>query len=231
MINDLLNYQEIDSKLKAIEDGLKQSEEFRTFYKAHSYLKNAKESVIQLNDKAGALINQLNEKFEAFNNLDEGRKEFEENVIDEADEKQLAFLDKKLQELSKLLNATEQEIARLQQELKNILSQYSETYKTMKAKQAVRDEFKVKYEELAKSKEAEKKNIEKQLSEIEKKIPSQIMAKYKDKRKDGKFPIVIKISDNFCRRCGTELSLSERERLKQNKIIECTTCHNLIYID
>lgn len=114
-----------------------------------------------------------------------------------------------------------------------LLRQYKKLSANTKEMMAVRDENKKKYEELLKSKKAEKAAITKKLDDIAKDVPPEYMAKYKEKRKDNKFPIVYEVviaKDTHCSACGTELSKLQVSQLQKDKMIECENCRRLIFI-
>lgn len=229
MIDKLLEYQNIDANLKAIENQLKQSEEFKKYAQAVKFLKTVADSKAQIESKANSLISVMSKLEESLQKLNEEKNEFD-SINDIEDQQTLSFLKKKSQELSKKFMALENSIAQLSQEMSDLTLQYKKLMANTKAMLAQQDEYKKKYEELTKEKESEKLKIKKQLDKIEKDIPEEYMKKYKEKRKDPKFPIVYAVEGSHCSACGTELSQLELSRLKNAKISECENCRRLIFI-
>ena len=219
MIEKLLEYQKIDADLKNIENELKKSEEFKKYAQAVKFLKTVTDSKAQIEAKAASLLLGMQNLQDRLKKLSDDKNEF--TGIDEVeDENMLAFLKKKSAELSSQYASLEAELT---------LS-YKKLMANTKAMLSQQDEYKLKYEELCKEKETEKSKIKKQLELIAKDIPSEYLAKYKEKRKDPKFPIVYELKDKHCTACGTELSQLELSRLKNEKIIECENCRRLIFI-
>ncbi len=229
MIEKLLEYQKVDADLKNIENELKKSDEFKKYAQAVKFLKTVTESKAQIESKAASLLLGMQNLQERLEKLSEDKSEF--TGIDEVDdENTLAFLKKKSAELSKQYASLEAEIEKLLKEMTELTASYKKLMANTKVMLAQQDEYKVKYEELSKQKESEKNKIKKQLELIAKDIPAEYLSKYKEKRKDPKFPIVYELSGKHCSACGTELSQLELSRLKNEKIIECENCRRLIFI-
>ncbi len=230
IVQQLLKYQEVDEKLKAIEDALKGSEEFKKYAQATKFLKTVDDSRILYEDRSSALISNFNEKQSELAKLIDEMNDLSESLADDADEKEISFLSKRASELQKKLQSLESQIQKLESEIKEVLSQYSNFVKKTKVYMEQRKENKEKYEKLLAEKEAERKSISDELKVLEKDIPEDLMKVYKDKRKDGKFKIVCKVENGYCTSCNTELVIAEKEKLKKEKIIECPNCHKLIYV-
>ena len=232
MFEKLMEYQSEDRKLKAIEDELRGSEEFKKYAKATKFLKTVNESKAQIEDRAKSLLSAMDDLTEKYNKLVEEKGEFDEATNAE-EESTVAFLKKKSQELAAQFSSLESELDSLKKNMDELLRQYKKLSANTKEMMAVRDENKKKYEELLKAKEAEKSAITKKLDDIAKDVPPEYMAKYKEKRKDNKFPIVYEVviaKDTHCSACGTELSKLQVSQLQKDKMIECENCRRLIFI-
>lgn len=229
MIDKLLEYQNIDAGLKEIENSLRQSEEFKKYAQAVKFLKTVADSKAQIESKAASLLGAMNTLQAKLEKLNEEKAEFTD-LDGVEDENTINFLKKKSNELSKQFAALEGEITKLSQEMTDLTAQYKKLMSNTKVMLAQQDDNKKKYEELSKSKEEEKAAIKKKLDLLTKDIPQGVMAQYKEKRKDPKFPIVYPVDGKHCTACGTELSQLEYTRLKQEKIVECENCRRLIFI-
>lgn len=228
MIEKLLEYQAIDANLKNIENDLKKSEEFKKYAQAVKFLKTVSESKAQIEAKASALLAGIKVLEEKLAKLDENKSEFV-GLEDLEDVETVTFLKKKSNELAKQYASLECEIDKLSKDMTELTVQYKKLMSTTKLMLAQQDEYKQKYEDLAKEKEAEKEGYKQQLAVIAKDIPAEFLNRYKEKRKDPKFPIVYEIEGKHCPACGTELSQLELSRLKSEKIIECENCRRLIF--
>ncbi len=228
MIEKLLEYQTIDANLKNIENDLKKSDEFKKYAQAVKFLKTVSDSKAQIEAKAAALLSGIKVLEEKLNKLDENKNDFI-GLDDVDDEETLIFLKKKSQELSRQYASLEGEIDKLSKDMQELTVQYKKLMASTKLMLSQQEEYKKRYEDLSKEKDAEKEQIKKQLAVIAKDIPAEYLNKYKEKRKDPKFPIVYEVIGKHCGACGTELSQLELSRLKNEKIIECENCRRLIF--
>ena len=234
MLQKLMEYQEVDKKLKAIEDSLKASEEFKKYAQASKFLRTFNDSKEQYDERAKSLLSAMSELDKSYAALKEEQADFADAGNAE-DLSGVSYLKKKSQELSKKFAALENEIQRLTAEINEVVAQYKKLLATAKMMMEQRDEYKVKYEELCKGKDAEKAAINAKLDEIAKDIPKEYMEKYRERRKDNKFPICYEIDipqkgSVHCSACGTEFSSLQLSNLKQNGFIECENCRKLIFV-
>lgn len=234
MFEKLLEYQKVDAKLKAIDDELHQSEEFKKYAQANRFLKTVADSKAQIDDRAKSLMSLMTELTEKYKKLADEKSEFDD-ALDAQEESTLGFLKKKSAELGAKLASVESEIVSLKNNIDELMEQFKKLSVNRKKMMEQREEYGVKYKALVESKEQEKAEIIKELAAIEKDVPKEYLEKYKEKRKDNKFPIVyeVKIEKNgtHCSGCGTELSIYQIDQLKKNKMIECENCRKLIFIN
>lgn len=234
MIEKLMEYQEVDKELKALEDGLKGSEEFKKYVVARKFLKTVNETKAQIEDKAKALVSLSEQLKASFAALAEEQSAFD-GAEEANDLSAVSYLKKKAQELSKRFAALESEISKLDADISELTLQYKKLVKNTNAMKEQHDEYKVKYEGLQKEKEGEKQAIEKRLAEIARSVPKEYMERYLEKRKDNKFPICYELEINpkgsvHCSACGTEFSSLQLSNLKQDGFIECEHCRKLIFL-
>ena len=234
MLEKLMEYQEVDKELKAIEDSLKASADYKKLAQATKFLRTVGDTKAQIEDRAKALYSLAAELENTYALLLEEQHEFDES--DSAQElSTVSYLKKKSQELSRKFSALEAEINKLNQEIVDLTAQYKKLSANTKAMMEQREKSKEGYEALVKEKEAEKESITKRLKEIAKDIPKEYMEKYLEKRKDNKFPICYEIEINpkgsvHCTACGTEFSALQLTNLKQKGFIECENCRKLIFV-
>lgn len=233
MFEKLMEYQAVDGKLKAIEDELRASEEFRKYAKAVKFLKSVPASKEQIEDRAKALLSAMNELNARFAKLEEEKSDFDDSC-DFEDEGALGFLKQKSADLASRLAAVEAEINTLKKGMDELLKEYKELSATAKKMKQDCDENKEKYDELKKEKEKGKEEILAELKKLESEVPAEYLDKYKAKRKDKQFPIVyeVKLGKEAprCSACGTELSNLQVFQLREEKLTECENCRKLIFI-
>ncbi len=229
MAQKLCKYQETDAKLREIEVELSNSEERKKYMTARKFLEGYNDNVNKIDSRAKELIAVLKNLNKVYSELSENAKEFEPVLESCEDENEIAFLQKKADELLAKLSKLESEIGTLTEEMNSLLGTYSQLNSKGRVARAQYDEFSVKYKELKEAKKAEMTKIEKELKELEKDIDPTLMAKYKAKRADKMFPILFKLNGNMCGKCMMEVSMSEVVKLNGGAVIECDNCRSLIY--
>ena len=232
MYNKLLEYQEEDKKLKAIDDGLRANEDYKKYNVAGRFLKTVTETRTQIEQRAEYLLSQLAGLEKKYARLLEEKAEFSE--IDDAEEESTVnFLKKKSSELSASFAEMEKEIDKLNKEMTELVNQYKKLMTETKTMKETFDACKEEVKKLQAEVEGQKAEITKRLEELAKGIPSDLMEKYRTARKSNKFPLVYVVDESECKHCvacGTEFSALSVTKLKKDRFIECENCRKLIFI-
>lgn len=231
MINALKEYQNQDAKLKEIENVLLNSEERKKRNTAKKYILGVEENVNKLDDKALELKRALDGITQKQKQFLEQQKELSQALNTVNDEKEASFLIKKVDELIAKMKNLSVEANNVSKELQTVVAEYEKIKKTTKAAQVQYKEYSEKYKELEGSYQAEKESVEKQLSELNKKVDKTLMERYLKKRADKMYPILYEIKGNSCGYCRMELSMSDMNKLKNGEVIDCEQCGRLIYLE
>ena len=233
MYKKLLEYQEIDKQLKALEESLKGNEDYKKFNIAFRFLKTVNETKNAIEERSGYLLANLENLNKKYTRLLEEKAEFEE-MDENMDESTANFLKKKSVELSKAFGDIEAEIEKLQKEMNDLVNQYKKLTADTKAMKEQYEKLKDSISQLQKSSEVKRAEITQRLNEIAKDIPAELMEMYQAARKMNKFPIVCVISEKDCRHCvacGTEFSTLDVAKLKKDRFIRCENCRKLIFLE
>lgn len=225
----ILNYQEIDTKLYKLERDLAGCEERKEYVKYKKFLETAPEKLDALEVKATALKTEAAELSKKYLQVEGTLKDFEnldELVTGGAD---IAFYKKKAQSIVEQLKKLKADLAALTNNIKTTDAEYQKLKKQVLAAQKQYAEAAEKYKAVKASREAERKEIDAKLSEIEKNIPAEMLETYKTKRKERIFPVVGELTGNRCPFCSMEPPLAARSKLTGGGTIECDNCHRLIF--
>lgn len=225
----ILNYQEIDTKLYKLERDLAGCEERKEYVKYKKFLETAPEKLDALEVKATALKTEAAELSKKYLQVEGTLKDFEnldELVTGGAD---IAFYKKKAQSIVEQLKKLKADLATLTNNIKTTDAEYQKLKKQVLAAQKQYAEAAEKYKAVKASREAERKEIDAKLSEIEKNIPAEMLETYKTKRKERIFPVVGELTGNRCPFCSMEPPLAARSKLTGGGTIECDNCHRLIF--
>ena len=108
-------------------------------------------------------------------------------------------------------------------------AEYAAAKKQTIAMQRQYKEYKEKYAAVKETRAAEVAAIEAELAKIGKEVPAETLAKYKAKRKEKVFPVVVEVSGNRCPQCGMELSIADISKLSDGSFIECDSCRRILF--
>lgn len=226
----ILNYQEIDRKLYALERELASSEERKEYVKMKKWMEAAAEKMDALETKAASLkaeALELTKKYLAteatlkdFENLDELVQDGGAD-ISFYKKKALSLLEKmkkiraELNALESNIKATSEEYQKLKQQVIAGQKKYAAASEAYKAKKAAMEEKTV--------------DIKKALEEAAKSIDEKMLAMYQTKRKEKIFPVFGQLISNRCPYCSMEPPLAAINKLSGGATIECDHCHRIIY--
>ena len=190
IIEKLLAYQEEDKKLFAIEKQLKDCEARKNGVKARKFLSTVGETLAEIEAKSSELCGLYASLINELEKIKEDNAEFGAIAEGADDEKEIAYLKGKSDELSKKLDELMKKVQRTEAEMNEVARQYAKLRKEtmfyqeqLKVSGAEYDKFKAPFE-------PEIKKIEGELKVLAKDIPADLMEKYSEKRKDKRFPIV-----------------------------------------
>lgn len=230
MIQNLLEYQQADAKLREIEKTLGGSEEKKKAVSAKKYLEGVEESVNKLDARASELYATYESVVGEQIKLKEQEGEISEALNVSSDEKEVAFLIKKAEELILKIKSLGNKASKILEEIQGLLKEYSTIKKTTQAAQTQYKENYSKYSALKESFKDEKEKIESQLEQLKKKVDQSLMARYLKKRADKIYPVLYEVKGNICGACRMELPMSEMNKLKNGEVIDCDQCGRMLYM-
>lgn len=225
----ILNYQEIDKKLYALERELAGCEERKEYIKAKKFLESAADKLDAYDAKAAQLKSEavgLTKKYLAAEDTLKDFANLDELVEDGAD---ISFYKKKALSISDQLKKIKAELSALTAAINSTHEEYQKLKKQVIAMQKQYKDAFEKYNVVKASKEGERKAIEAELAEARKGVSPEVMEKYRTKRKEKVFPVVGKLKNDRCPFCGMEPPLAARSKLTGGGVIECDNCRRIIY--
>lgn len=230
-LNDLLEYQKVDSELRKIEQEISSSPERKKFIQAKKFMETAPEKLemqdhraVELKKAAQALTVrylELQEAIKEFSDVSDPEKILEENV-------DVAFYKGKAQQLADNLRGLRAEIDKLVAEIKAACEEYDRMKKQTIEMQNQYKEYNKKFKELRDSRKAEMNALNAKLSSIAKNIPADVLERYTAKRKEKIFPIVVELKSGVCL-CGMGFAIQQMGELEGGALIECEHCRRLVF--
>ncbi len=225
---DLLEYQEVDGELRKIEQEISSSEERKKFLQAKKFMESAGEK-LEAQDKHACDLKAFSEKLKAeYEEIDRAISEYSE--LDEMVENggDIGFYKKNVQSLIDRLRYLKSEIQKLTENIESATEEFRKMKKQTIAMQKQYKEYNEKFKEVKNGRSKEVAEITARLEGIAKRIPPEILAHYKAKRKEKIYPVVAPLKNDRCI-CGMDFPLAQQEALSGGRVVECEHCHRIIY--
>ena len=230
MIDELLQYQEADGKLRAIEQEIASTEERKKYMTARKFLEKAPEKLEALDARASEfkiMFERLEKKYAEIADTIKDYENLDEMIDEQGGE--IAFYKKNAAAISENLKNLKAEINKLVAQIEKTSAEYAAAKKQTIAMQRQYKEYKEKYAAVKEARAAEISAAEEELAKLAKEVPSETLTKYKAKRKEKVFPVVVEVTGNRCPQCGMELSIAEISKLTDGNFIECDSCRRILF--
>lgn len=228
VLNDLLEYQRVDGELRKIEQEIAASDERKKAMQAKAFVKNA-ESRIAAQDKRAVELKKLRDELAL--RIEETTKAIAEYAdVDELLEggADVSFYKRNAQQLLERVRAAKGELNKVLAEVESLSAEYKKMMEQGKQMNRQYKEYAEKFRELQASRAAEIAAVQARLQKIGASIPENTLERYKQKRKEKIFPVIVPLTNNMCI-CGMDLPLAQQGRLAGGNVIECEHCHRFIY--
>lgn len=228
-ISQLLLYQEKDSELLKLEQEVSASDERKKFMQTQSFMKKASEKLDQLDAKSSGLLARLEALEQKYKEIAETLKDFEhlDELVEEGAD--LSFYQRNAVKIAENLKDLKAEINTLIAAAKEATEEYQTLKKKVIATQKQIPEIDAAYKAFKKTKQAAMDNVSAELNSLASSIDPEVLRKYQVKRSERIFPIICEIKNDRCSKCGTELSVADKDKTAGGNVIECEYCHRFLY--
>lgn len=227
-LNELLEYQKVDGQLRKIEQELAATDERKKMVQAKNVMKNAEGRIAAQDKRAVELRKLRDELIASVEETSHAIKEYSdvEELVEGGGD--ISFYKKNAQQLSERLRGIKAELGRLISEIEQLSSEYKKMMEQGKQMNKQYREYSEKFKEVQASRAGEVAELNARLEAVGAKIPSEILERYKQKRKERIFPVLVPLNGDMCV-CGMDLPLAQQSRLAGGNVIECENCHRFIY--
>ena len=228
-VEQLLKYQQEDSKLLSLEREASNSEERKNYTQAKAFLTKAPEKLDSLESKAVELTRLLDKLKEKYDEIAETLGDFDnlDELIDGGAD--ISFYKKNVLQITERLKSIRAEVNALSKAIKDSDEEYQNLKKKTIAMQKQYSEFAETYKKYKEVKIGEMNAVKAELEKLEKDIDPEVMKRYQAKRSERIFPILCAVKNGRCSKCGTELSIVGKDRIASGKVTECDNCHRFLY--
>jgi predicted nucleic acid-binding Zn-ribbon protein len=229
MLQNILAYQEIDKDLIKVENLFVSSEERKIASRAKSFLEESAKNVARMEKRAEELLSLYNDAKRSYDENAQLIHEYDALVPTLKSGDEATYLIKKVNQALDDIKALEKELASISKDMEDLAKSFNEFRAKYNAAGKEFLENREKYEKLKQEYAPVVKELKAKLEEQAKKIDPAILEKYKKRRADRIFPVLVEARGNKCGGCSMEISLKEMDKLRSKKIIECENCHRFIY--
>jgi len=225
----LIEYQRLDMKIHHLERELENSKFKQDMRSMKAKNDNAIKSREMLDDESVKLMQEYDKNKEWLNKAITRVQKLQETKADELELKEVEDLLKKIDETVKIIKQIERTINYMSNRSKAIIQDFNQATKEVGATSQQYKESKVKQEELVSQKSVELEELKNQRDVIIKLVPKEYLNKYNALKNEIPFPIFVPLVDKRCNGCRMEMSSIFIENLKKSGMLECESCHRIIY--
>ena len=228
-ISKILEYQKLDSNLYSIEKDIRNSEHKKKANSMHENMRNAQAKSVKLEQRAGALIAEIDKVKKQLKTQNDKLAEFMSKDLSKMTKEELDNIESLKNKLTQNLNILEKNLTTLAENVNSVLADFNKTIKVFNSSKDEYAKAKKSYDDHIKGVEQEKVEIEKKLKSLEKNIDSKLLEAYKKRRGENIFPIVVALNGNSCGGCHVELPFANIVKLDSEGILICEHCRRIIY--
>ena len=228
-MKELLQYQDIDLKIKKIEFEISSSEARKKASEMQNLMRSLQEKYSKLEQQASS----INSKF---SKLEAGMNEASKKVgqlgskAQKTNSKAAADLVEIANQMKAILQTYEKEINASYKSADFVSKELETVMKNAKTARSNLLYYKEQYDKLRSSKEQELKELKAKLVEQEKKVDSKLLAKYIAKATGKNTKVVVPLENGRCGGCKMEVAASGLAKLEKEKSMECENCGRIIYL-
>lgn len=234
MQKEILEYQKLDSELRKIKKELESNEFYVKGRKLQAMRRDIDNLVAKLDGKALELKNALAQVAKTADDLQGFLADYSDAIANANSESELNFIKKKLAERTNALAQAERECKRIYAESNDVAKQYDQAVAELNKVVANLRKCNEEFSKATAEAEPKIKQIKAKQTELEKQIDADLLKEYKGKLAQNIFPVYVKASQmgkDYSCRCGVQLLGAAANTLENAKVVNCESCHRIIYID
>lgn len=228
-MQEIIKYQEIDAKVRKLENELASSANRKSASEMQQYLKDGQARLLKLEEVAANLTGQYEKATKLYNDFIQKLEALSKNVDEAGDEAKIAELDKTIENfmntaenLENNLNVLANKIIAVNKEFEALMN------KAKKAKHNL-EIYKINYAKEREQLEPKINDLKSELAKQKSKVAPALLNKYNSKSESKLFPIFVAEINGSCGGCRMQISASRLSSLKADGVIECENCGRFIY--
>lgn len=229
----ILQYQEVDKKLTAIEQEFFKNEICVTFVGMQNKLKQAAVKLDKVKTEAAEVARSEKTYVSRIEKVKNELSELDKVVDEIEDLNEAEHYVKLITNLAKELESLEKELSKDKTKAVEVNKEWAETMKVGQDCTKKIKAIKAQYDELFNKTKADRAVVEKELKAIQKDIPADMLEKYIALKKAKKLPAFVEyeMGSKMCSGCRMELSQNVVSKLKNaGDMAECSDCGRILFI-
>ena len=229
MLTQILNYQATEAKLIKLQRELNNNKAKDSLAKMVATVKQEQANLITLENQAKEIFDGFEKCKAEYAQVEKALEKLIATPIDDKGEKELADLNKKITDMANKLSNLGRSVSKSSMLANQILKDFERVKKNIIISKEKHKQAKEEYDKVLTTLEPQIEDVKKQLASLEKQIDPKIMARYKQSRNDGIFPVFVPLNGKSCGGCSMSLSAAYESKLNANGYVECEQCRRLIY--
>lgn len=224
-MQEILKYQELDLKLKKLENELNSSANKKSAGEMQQYLRDGQTRLVKLEETAKVLVEQYQKATALYNDFVNKLEALAKEVDGGIKENVEAMLKKFSADAEKLDNHIinlANKIAAVNKEFESLMNNAKKARNNLEIYKANFAKEKAKYD-------PEIEKLKKELEAQKKKVDQALLQKYLVKAEGKNVAILVPETNGRCGGCRMEISGVKLSTLKAKGMIECENCGRIIY--
>lgn len=229
-IEKILEFQGLDNEIRKLEQQLINSPDQKAINKLKNIVKETQTISATLEKEAENAVGEYQKMQKSYQDAISSMKKVESKQAQALSEEEYSACVKQLNNIAGFLASVEKRIMQIADKVNTIVSDYENAKKNYNLAKKQHSAHKSNLEALTNQIQPQIDDLSAKLASLESGIDQAFLKKYKGKRQDRIFPVVVPMRDNSCGGCMMELPMAQIEKLKKDGFLECESCHRIIYL-
>ena len=229
-IEKILEFQGLDNEIRKLEQQILNSPDQKAIQSLQKVVKDTQTLSATLEKEAETAVGEYQKMQKNYQDAISSMKKVENNQEKALSEEEYGACVKQLNSIAGFLASLEKRIMQIADKVNAILSEYETAKQNYNLAKQKHTKHKNNLEVLKEQIQPKIDELSSKLSALENGLDQAFLKKYKNKRADRIFPVVVPMRDNSCGGCMMELPMAQIEKLKKDGFLECESCHRIIYL-
>lgn len=228
-LKSLLDYQKKDAELIKLEKQLSNNENKKIFSQMITVVKDAQNKSSALEKQAGDLLKEYQELKNTYENNIKSANIIVNKKLETASDSDLDTIEEIAANIINNLTIMEKKLLQQAESVNRVLTAFNETRKRYNLARDKYNKHKELYDKESGDLQLQINEKTKEVKKLESSVDADILTKYKQRRKEVDFPVIVPVIDKTCGGCHMELPSAFLANLKSKGVLECEHCHRYIY--